>query len=157
MLTASCSNSETFAQMQIVSDIKQLEAGVAPRILTLANQKGGVGKTTTAINLATALAAIGERVLIIDRRSHIGGNAYDEIDDAGVLVHLYGPHLFHTNGKRIFEYLSRFTEWRFYEHRVRAAYNGKFYPIPINRRTLNDLYGLNLDEPGASALVMTSS
>jgi UDP-galactopyranose mutase len=92
-------------------------------------------------------------VLIIDRRRHIGGNAYDEVDDEGVLVHVYGPHLFHTNGKRIFEYLSRFTDWRFYEHRVQAAFNGKLYPIPINRRTLNDLYALNLDEAGANAFL----
>ena len=97
---------------------------------------------------AERLASAGKRVLVIDRRSHIGGNAYDEIDGSGVRVHAYGPHLFHTNGKRIFEYLSRFTTWRFYEHRVLAAVEGKFYPIPINRRTINSLYGLSLDEAG---------
>ncbi len=102
---------------------------------------------------AERLASAGKRVLIIDRRSHIGGNAYDEIDAAGVLIHRYGPHLFHTNGKRIFEYLSRFTDWRFYEHRVRAAVDGKLYPMPINRRTINDLYGLSLDEAGVSAFL----
>jgi UDP-galactopyranose mutase len=97
---------------------------------------------------AERLACAGKRVLVIDRRSHVGGNAYDEIDAAGVRIHVYGPHLFHTNGKRIFEYLSRFTTWRFYEHRVLAAVEGKLYPIPINRRTINDLYGLTLDEAG---------
>jgi UDP-galactopyranose mutase len=102
---------------------------------------------------AERLANAGKRVLIIDRRSHIGGNAYDEIDHAGVRVHVYGPHLFHTNGKRIFEYLSRFTSWRFYEHRVLAAVDGKLYPMPINRRTINELYGLTLDEAGVSAFL----
>jgi UDP-galactopyranose mutase len=97
---------------------------------------------------AERLASAGRRVLVIDRRSHIGGNAYDELDSAGVRVHIYGPHLFHTNAKRIFEYLSRFTTWRFYEHRVLAAVEGKLYPIPINRRTINELYGLNLDQAG---------
>lgn len=102
---------------------------------------------------AERLANAGRRVLVIDRRSHIGGNAYDRLDAAGVLIHVYGPHLFHTNGKRIFEYLSRFTTWRFYEHRVRAAFEGKLYPIPINRRTINDLYGLELDEAGVTSFL----
>jgi UDP-galactopyranose mutase len=102
---------------------------------------------------AERLASAGKRVLVIDRRSHIGGNAYDEIDGAGVRVHVYGPHLFHTNGKRIFEYLSRFTTWRFYEHRVLAAVDGKFYPIPINRRTINSLYDLALDEAGVGGFL----
>ena len=100
---------------------------------------------------AERLAEAGKRVLIIDRRPHVGGNAHDKFDAAGVLIHVYGPHLFHTNGKRIFEYLSRFTAWRFYEHRVRASVEDRLYPIPINRRTINDLYGLNLDEAGVSA------
>ncbi len=97
---------------------------------------------------AERLASAGRRVLLIDRRSHIAGNAYDEPDQHGVLIHRYGPHIFHTNGKRIFEYLSRFTAWRFYEHRVRAVVDGQLYPIPINRTTVNRLYGLDLDESG---------
>jgi UDP-galactopyranose mutase len=100
---------------------------------------------------AERLAAAGKRVLIVDKRPHIGGNAYDETDAHGVLIHRYGPHLFHTNGKRIFEYLSRFTDWRFYEHRVRAAVDGRLYPMPINRTTINSLYGLDLDEDGVAA------
>jgi UDP-galactopyranose mutase len=92
--------------------------------------------------------ARGERVLLIDRRSHIGGNAYDCYDDAGLLIHKYGPHIFHTNSERIFSYLSRFTEWRAYEHRVLALVDGKLLPIPINRTTVNALYGLDLDEDG---------
>lgn len=100
---------------------------------------------------AERLATAGKRVLVIDRRRHIAGNAYDEIDGNGVLIHVYGPHLFHTNGKRIFEYLSKFTHWRFYEHRVRASLAGKLYPIPVNQTTINDLYGLNLDESGVTS------
>ena len=100
---------------------------------------------------ARELADAGYRVLVIDKRSHIAGNAYDELDEQGVLVHRYGPHIFHTNGERIFKYLSRFTMWRPYEHRVRSIVGGTSYPFPINRQTLNELYGLELDEAGAEA------
>lgn len=97
---------------------------------------------------AQQLAAAGHRVRLIDKRPHIGGNAYDARDAHGVLVHPYGPHIFHTNGKRVFEYLSAFTDWRFYEHRVLAQVDGQLLPIPINRSTINRLYGLSLDEAG---------
>lgn len=90
----------------------------------------------------------GESVLLIDRRSHIGGNAYDCYDDAGILVHRYGPHIFHTNGQQIVDYLSQFTAWRPYEHRVLARVDGKLLPIPINLDTINGLYGLNLTSEG---------
>ncbi|MBB2963086.1 UDP-galactopyranose mutase [Methylobacterium sp. R2-1] len=86
----------------------------------------------------------GERVLVIDRRAHIGGNAYDELNEDGILYHKYGPHLFHTNSQQIVDYLSRFTEWHPYEHRVLAEVDGKLVPIPINLDTVNSLYGLNL-------------
>src|SRR6476469_5936180 len=85
-----------------------------------------------------------EKVLLIDRRNHIGGNAYDRYDDAGLLIHQYGPHIFHTNSRQIFQYLSRFTEWRFYEHRVLADVDSMLVPIPINLDTVNKLYGLDL-------------
>jgi UDP-galactopyranose mutase len=99
------------------------------------------------------LADAGHRVRIIEKRLHIAGNAYDELDEHGVLIHRYGPHIFHTNGERIFEYLSRFTEWRPYEHRVRGVIDGVSYPFPINRDTLNQLYDLKLDESGAEAFL----
>ncbi len=86
----------------------------------------------------------GKTVLIIDRRNHIGGNAYDHYDEAGVLVHKYGPHIFHTNSREVFEYLSRFTEWRPYQHRVQAWVDGQLLPMPINLDTINRLYGLSL-------------
>ena len=101
--------------------------------------------------MARELADAGHRVLVIDKRPHIAGNAYDEPDAHGVLVHHYGPHIFHTNAERIFDWLSRFTQWRPYEHRVRGVVDGVLYPFPINRDTLNRLYGLDLDEAGAAA------
>ena len=85
-----------------------------------------------------------KRVLIIDKRDHVGGNAYDHYDDHGVLVHRYGPHIFHTNSAVVFDYLSRFTAWRPYEHRVLASVDGQQVPIPINLDTVNRLYGLSL-------------
>jgi UDP-galactopyranose mutase len=96
----------------------------------------------------------GARVLLIDRRPHVGGNAYDEPNEAGILYHKYGPHIFHTNSDQVVDYLSRFTEWRPYEHRVRAHVHDQLVPIPINRTTLNALFGLNLqtDEEAAEYL-----
>jgi UDP-galactopyranose mutase len=88
----------------------------------------------------------GKSVLLCDRRNHVGGNAYDHANAAGILVHKYGPHIFHTNSREIFEYLSRFTTWRAYEHRVLASVEGKLLPIPINLDTINRLYGLKLGE-----------
>ncbi len=89
-----------------------------------------------------------KKVLIIDKRNHIGGNAYDFFDDAGILVHQYGPHIFHTNSPEVFAYLSRFTKWRPYEHRVLTTVDDKLLPIPINLTTVNKLYDLNLDSDG---------
>lgn len=95
--------------------------------------------------LAERLAnVLGQRVLIVDKRPHIGGNAYDRYDDHGVLIHPYGPHIFHTNSEDIFDYLSRFTQWRPYQHRVLASVDGQMVPMPINLDTINQLYGLNL-------------
>jgi len=94
----------------------------------------------------------GERVLVIDRRPHIAGNAYDHLDAAGVLVHRYGPHIFHTNSRPVLDYLSGFTTWRPYEHRVlaevRSPATGETMrvPMPINLDTINRLYGLSLTE-----------
>ncbi|MCI9882926.1 MULTISPECIES: UDP-galactopyranose mutase [Methylobacterium] len=85
-----------------------------------------------------------ERVLIIDRRQHVGGNAFDLLNDDGLLIHRYGPHIFHTNSTAVFEYLSRFTEWRPYEHRVLAEVDGQRVAIPINLDTVNRLYNLDL-------------
>ncbi len=99
--------------------------------------------------LAERLAnGLGKRVLLLDKRHHIGGNAYDEVNEHGILIHPYGPHIFHTSSQKVFDYLSQFTEWRPYEHRVLASVDGKMLPIPINLDTINRMYGLNLDAKG---------
>lgn len=87
-----------------------------------------------------------KKVLIIDKRNHIGGNAYDCYNTDGILIHQYGPHIFHTNSKEVFEYLGQFTSWRAYEHKVLASVDGQLVPIPINLNTINQLYGLNLNQ-----------
>jgi UDP-galactopyranose mutase len=95
--------------------------------------------------LAERLASVADKkVLIVDRRNHVGGNAYDCYDDAGVLIHKYGPHIFHTNSTEVIEYLSQFTAWRQYQHRVRASVDGQIVPLPINLDTVNQLYATNL-------------
>jgi UDP-galactopyranose mutase len=101
--------------------------------------------------MAERCASAGKSVLILDKREHIGGNAYDEHDSHGMLVHRYGPHIFHTNASIVSDYLSRFTDWIPYEHRVLATVDGQQYPIPINQTTVNRLYGLELDEAGVAA------
>ena len=104
-----------------------------------------VGAGFAGAVMAERIASASDRsVLVIDKRDHVGGNAHDFRDAAGIMVHRYGPHIFHTNSRDIFEYLSRFTAWRPYEHRVQAEVDGKLVPMPINRTTLNQLYGLNL-------------
>jgi UDP-galactopyranose mutase len=101
-----------------------------------------VGAGFAGATIAERLAAHAhKKVLICDRRPHIGGNAYDHYDEAGILVHKYGPHIFHTNSRDVYEYLSRFTEWRPYQHRVRACVDGQLLPIPINLDTVNRMYG----------------
>ncbi len=103
-----------------------------------------VGCGFAGATIAERLAAdAGKKVLICDRRPHIGGNAYDHYDETGVLVHKYGPHIFHTNSREVYEYLSQFTDWRPYQHRVLACVDGQLVPIPINLTTVNKLYGTN--------------
>jgi UDP-galactopyranose mutase len=97
-----------------------------------------------AVVAAQMARNFGKEVLLLDRRSHIGGNAYDHHDQHGVLVHKYGPHIFHANSKDVFDYLSLFTEWRNYEHKVLASVDGRLVPIPINLDTVNILHGLQL-------------
>lgn len=101
----------------------------------------GFAGSTLAERLATQL---NKKVLLVDKRNHIGGNAYDKYDEAGVLIHLYGPHIFHTNSRQVFDYLSHFTKWRAYQHRVLASVDGQLVPMPINLDTINTLYGLKL-------------
>jgi UDP-galactopyranose mutase len=96
--------------------------------------------------LAERLASVAnKKVLLVEQRNHIGGNAYDFYNHHGILVHKYGPHIFHTNCKKVFDYLSNFTLWRPYEHRVLASVDGQLVPLPINLTTINTLYGLQLN------------
>ncbi|MFN8455336.1 MAG: UDP-galactopyranose mutase [Anaerolineae bacterium] len=124
-----------------------------PQVTVNINRSGGVktfdylivGAGFAGSVLAERLAdGAGKKVLVIDKRPHIAGNAFDHYNREGVLVHKYGPHIFHTNSREVFDYLSRFTQWRPYEHRVRANVDGQLVPIPINLDTINQLYGLNL-------------
>jgi UDP-galactopyranose mutase len=104
-----------------------------------------VGAGFAGAVLAERLAAGSDKkVLIIDKRSHIAGNTFDYYNDDGILVHKYGPHIFHTNARDVFDYLGRFTAWHPYEHRVLASVDGMLVPIPINLNTINSLYGLQL-------------
>ena len=113
-----------------------------------------VGAGLAGAVLAERLAnGLGKRVLVIDKREHIGGNTFDYFDQAGILVHKYGPHIFHTNSHEVVQYLSHFTKWRDYEHRVLASVDGHLLPIPINLDTINQMYGLNLDAAGMQAFL----
>ena len=131
------------------SDIS-LAANVATPTIKPSNRRSHydvlvVGAGFAGAVIAERLAVDGnKKVLLIDRRPHIAGNAFDVYDEAGVLMHQYGPHIFHTNSDEIVRYLSRFTGWRTYEHRVLGSVDGKLVPIPINRTTINALYGLDL-------------
>jgi UDP-galactopyranose mutase len=103
----------------------------------------GAGFAGSVISERLARVA-NKKVLLVDRRPHIGGNAFDHYNSDGILVHKYGPHIFHTNSRDVFDYLSQFTEWRPYEHHVLASVDGQLLPMPINLDTLNKMYGLNM-------------
>jgi UDP-galactopyranose mutase len=113
---------------------------MAQRVDTLVVGAGYAG----AIMAERLASQCGRAVLVVDRRDHVAGNAYDYVDEHGVLIHGYGPHIFHTNADSVVEYLSQFTDWRPYEHRVVTKVGDQLLPIPINRTTVNMLYGLDL-------------
>src|SRR3954466_11445240 len=113
-----------------------------------------VGAGLAGADMAERLASQADKeVLIVDKRNHIGGNTYDFYNKDGILVHKYGPHIFHTNSREIYDYLGRFTTWRPYEHRVLASVDGMLVPIPINLNTINSLYGLNLSSAGVTSFL----
>lgn len=112
-----------------------------------------VGAGFAGATSARLLAEAGHNIVVIDTRDHIGGNAYDYYDKFGILVHKYGPHIFHTNSEKVFNFLSRFTEWHAYEHKVLSSVNGRLYPIPINRRTLSLIVGRDLSEQQAAEYI----
>ena len=117
-----------------------------------------VGAGFAGCVLAERLAAeANKKVLILDKRNHIGGNAYDHYDEAGILVHKYGPHIFHTNSKEVYTYLSNFTAWRNYQHKVLASVDGQLFPIPINLNTINSMYGLDLNSDEVTGFLKEKS
>jgi UDP-galactopyranose mutase len=153
----------TYARMAgLVREALEVPAA-GPRVVTSAGKKtydylvvgAGFAGSVLAERLATQHDA---RVLVVDKRPHIAGNAYDHLDEQGVLIHQYGPHIFHANSDEIVDYLSQFTRWRPYEHRVLAEVRDQLVPIPINRTTLNKLFGLDLktDEEAAEYLASRS-
>jgi UDP-galactopyranose mutase len=150
----------TFRQMDKLIDESLVEQRLPAIITAPARRKVDylvVGAGFAGSVLAERLASQRDaRVLVVDRRPHVGGNAYDKLDAAGVLIHQYGPHIFHTNSDEIFAYLSQFTEWRPYEHRVLAQVRGQLLPIPINRTTINKLFGLNLTTEEEAAAFLAS-
>jgi len=115
-----------------------------------------VGAGFTGCTLAERIASqLGKKVLLVDRRPHIGGNAYDHYDDHGVLVHKYGPHIFHTNSRKVWEYLSQFTEWRPYYHRVLASIEGQLVPLPFNLNAIHLLFPRRMAERLEEKLIGT--
>jgi UDP-galactopyranose mutase len=167
-ILATCTWDETFQRMSghldaaMVRRTQSAQDLSHPPLYRRRGSGGGydyliVGAGFAGSVLAERLAAdSGKRVLLCDRRPHVGGNAYDFRDPSGILVHKYGPHIFHTNSDAIFSYLSRFTAWRAYEHRVLADVAGTLLPIPINRTTLNGLYGVDLRNDVQAAAFLTS-
>lgn len=103
-----------------------------------------VGAGISGAVLAERFASNGKKILLIERRRHVAGNCYDERDDNGILVHKYGPHLFHTDDAQIWQYLSRFTEWQIYFHRVKAIIDGRAVPLPFSFETLREVFPKNL-------------
>ena len=149
----------TYARMAGLVREASSKPQTGPRLVSSAGKKAYdylvVGAGFAGAVLAERLASQHDaHVLVVDKRPHIAGNAYDRHDAAGVLIHQYGPHIFHTNSDEIVDYLSQFTRWRPYEHRVLGQVRDKLVPIPINRTTLNLLFGLDLksDEDAAAYL-----
>lgn len=105
-----------------------------------------VGSGISGCVLAERFANLGKKVLVIERREHIGGNCFDYINKIGIRVPKYGPHFFHTNNEKVFKYMSKFTDWLPYEHRVLSFVDGSYIPIPINISTINTLLNLNIKD-----------
>ena len=143
--------------LRLILDIAEPRRPVLQALPTTRYDYLVVGAGFAGAVMAERLAAgSGKRVLVIDKRPHVAGNAYDHRDAAGIMIHQYGPHIFHTNSAEIVEYLSRFTAWRPYEHRVLAQVGDKQVPIPINRTTLKRLYGLSLKDDAETAAFLAA-
>lgn len=112
-----------------------------------------VGAGFSGLTLAERFSSIGRKVIVVESRDHIGGNAYDSYDEHGILIHNYGAHIFHTNDEKVFRYLSNFTQWREYIHRTAAYVDGKLVPFPINAKSLEILYGKEALKEGVQAFL----
>ena len=112
-----------------------------------------IGAGMAGAVLAERFAASDKKVLVIERRRHVAGNCYDEVDANGILIHKYGPHLFHTDDAQVWEYLSRFTEWHLYFHKVKAVIDGKPVPLPFNFNTLREVFPPSLADKLEVALL----
>ncbi|MBV4425518.1 UDP-galactopyranose mutase [Clostridium tyrobutyricum] len=104
-----------------------------------------IGAGLAGLTMAERISSeLNEKVLVIEKRDNIGGNCYDCYNDEGILIHKYGPHIFHTNHKEVWDYLSKFTKWNYYQHRVLTYIDGNYIQMPITTETINKLYNLNL-------------
>lgn len=112
-----------------------------------------IGAGITGITLSERFSSLGSKVLLVEKRDHIGGNCYDFKSENGIMIHKYGPHIFHTDYKEVWDYLSKFTEWIYYQHRVLGFIDGKFVPIPFNLNTVYELLPLKLAEKLEEKLV----
>ncbi|MBQ9498401.1 MAG: UDP-galactopyranose mutase [Selenomonadaceae bacterium] len=112
-----------------------------------------IGAGFTGAVLAERFASRGKKILVVERRRVVAGNCYDEVDANGILIHKFGPHLFHTDDENVWKYLSRFTEWQIYFHRVKAVVDGKPVPIPFNLNTLREVFPKNLADKLEAALL----
>lgn len=112
-----------------------------------------IGAGMAGAVLAERFAQSGRKVLLIERRQQVAGNCFDTVDENGILIHKYGPHLFHTDDAQVWEYLSRFTEWHLYHHRVKAVIDGKPVPIPFNLNTLREVFPQSLADKLEAALL----
>jgi UDP-galactopyranose mutase len=104
----------------------------------------GAGISGLTFSRAYAEKNPGKRILVVERREELGGNCHDRVNEEGLLVQKYGPHIFHTNSDKVWEFLSRFTKWSDYKHKVIARFGGDYYPVPINRNTINKFFKINL-------------
>ena len=103
-----------------------------------------IGAGISGAVLAERYSSLGKKVVVIEKRSHIGGNCYDFIDDSGILVPMYGPHFFHTEIDNVWKYVNQFSEWSQYEHRVLSSVDGDLVPVPINIETVNKIFNLTI-------------
>jgi len=103
-----------------------------------------VGAGLAGSTAARILAEQGRKVLVVEKHRHIAGHCHDARNEAGITIHTYGPHIFHTNNKTVWDFVHRFTEFRYFQHRVLSYVDGRFIPFPIQADTINELFGTSI-------------